>query len=289
MQNTRALSDVTTAVAGHNSTTSTITVTPTGSFSSSVTFSCTGAPAGVTCGFNPTSSATSTVLTITTLANTANGTNNVTVSATGGGVTETTTVGLTVNATDQTYVLAAQTGTVQVTPGQPGNFTIGINSTTNSFALPQYQLSFTCSESLAAAAPLLASGSTCTVSPSVPTAISTTGTFPVSLMVTTVAATGQLRTPLGNSRGIFYAALLPGLLGIFLTAGSRKRSVRGIRFLSLFLVLGFSTLWLGSCSSSGGSTHNPGTPAGSYPVVVNATTGGASPVTSSVTVTLAVQ
>jgi subtilase family serine protease len=280
-----------TAVAGHAATgTSTITVADVGSFSGSVTFTCQGPPVGVTCAFNPTSSATTTVLTITTLANTATGASiPITVSATGGGVTETTTVDLTVTATDQTYILAAHTPTVEVTPGEAGNFTIGISSTTNGLALPQYQLSFTCSESLAAAAPLLASGSTCTVSPSVPTAITTTGTFPVSLMVTTVAATGQLRTPFGNSRGIFYAALLPGMLGIFLTAGSRKRSIRGIRFLSLFLVLGFSTLWLGSCSSSGGSTHNPGTPAGSYPVVVNATTGGANPVTSSVTVTLAVQ
>jgi hypothetical protein len=279
-----------TAVAGHPATaTSTITVTPSGSFSGTPAFICQGPPVGVTCAFNPASSATSTVLTITTLANTATGTSiPITVSASGGGVTESTTVNLTVTATDQTYTLAAQTGTVQVTPGQPGNFTIGISGITNGLALPQYQLSFTCSESQAAAAPLLASGSTCAVSPSVPTTISTTGTFPVSLSVTTVAATGLLRPPFGNSRGIFYAALLPGLLGILFTAGSRKRCLRGIRFLSMIVVLGFSTLWLGSCSSGGGSTHNPGTPAGSYPIVVNATTGGAVPVTSSVTVMLTV-
>jgi len=279
-----------TAVAGHATATSTITVTPVGSFSGTPAFTCQGPPVGVSCAFNPASSATSTVLTITTLANTATGASiPITVSANGGGVTATTAVNLTVTATDQTYTLAAQTGTVQVTPGQPGNFTIGISGITNGLALPQYQLSFTCSESQPAAALLLASGSTCAVSPSVPTTISTTGTFPVSLSVTTVGPTGRLRTPFGNSRGIFYAALLPGLLGILFTAGSRKRSLRGIRFLSMILVLGFSTLWLGSCSSSGGSHSTPGTPAGSYPIVVNATTGGAVPVTSSVTVTLTVQ
>jgi subtilase family serine protease len=279
-----------TAVAGHNSTTTTITVTPSGSFSSAVTFSCTtGLPAGATCGFNPPGSATSTVMTFTTLADMATAANTaVTVSATGGGVTNTTTVDLTVTATDQTFTLAAQTGTVQVTPGQPGSFTIGVNGTTHGYSVSQYQLTFTCSESMAAAAPLLASGSTCTVSPSIPTTIPNTTTFPVSLSVTTVGPTGRLRTPFGNSRGIFYAALLPGLLGILFTAGSRKRSLRGIRFLSLVLLLGFSTLWLGSCSSS--SSHgNPGTPPGSYPIVVNAATGGAVPVTSSVTVTLTVQ
>jgi hypothetical protein len=57
----------------------------------------------------------------------------------------------------------------------------------------------------------------------------------------------------------------------------------------MIVVLGFSTLWLGSCSGGGSSSHNAGTPAGSYPIVVNATTGGANPVTNSVTVTLVVQ
>jgi hypothetical protein len=98
-----------------------------------------------------------------------------------------------------------------------------------------------------------------------------------------------MRRPLGTGRGIFFAALLPGLFGIVFTAGSRKRAARGLRFLSLIVVLGFSTLWLASCSSNSSSTNNPGTPAGSYVVTVNATTGGTTPVTASTTVTLVVQ
>jgi hypothetical protein len=81
------------------------------------------------------------------------------------------------------------------------------------------------------------------------------------------------------------------LFGIVFTAGSRKRAVRGLRFLSLIAVLGLATLWLGACSSgnSGGGGSNPGTPAGSYTVTINATSGGANPVTGSTTVTLRVQ
>jgi hypothetical protein len=94
--------------------------------------------------------------------------------------------------------------------------------------------------------------------------------------IPTVAPTAQLRRPLGSGQRIFFAALLPGLLGIVFTAGSRKRAARGIRFLSLIVVLGFSTLWLASCSSNSSSTRNPGTPAGTYPVVITTTTGGGS-------------
>jgi hypothetical protein len=50
------------------------------------------------------------------------------------------------------------------------------------------------------------------------------------------------------------------------------------------VVLGFSTLWLASCSSNSSSTKNPGTPAGTYPVVITTTTGG-----GSVTLNLVVQ
>ncbi|HTA49430.1 MAG TPA: hypothetical protein VK930_08260, partial [Verrucomicrobiae bacterium] len=98
-------------------------------------------------------------------------------------------------------------------------------------------------------------------------------------LVTTPPTTGQLRPPLERGSRIFYAMLLPGLFGIVFAAGSRTRRVR---LLSLIVVLGFSTLWLGSCGGSGGGgtkmPTNPGTPAGSYVVTINATTGGTNPV-----------
>ncbi len=272
-----------TVTAGHTSPSTVITLTPsvTPPFNTPVTYSCSaGAVAGTTCAFTPSTATLSPVtLTIATAASMQTGAVPITVSATGGGVTETTTVNLTISATDQTFQLTQSgSATLQVNPGQTGTATIAVTQPTNGF---NTLLTFTCSETTA---PILsASGSVCTVTPATPTA------GPVSLNITTIAPTAQLHPPLGTGRGIFYAALLPGVLGIVFTAGSRKRAARSLRFLSLIVVLGFSTLWLASCSSNSSSTKNPGTPAGSYPVTVNATTGGVNPVSASVTVTLVVQ
>jgi subtilase family serine protease len=171
------------------------------------------------------------------------------------------------------FTLSVTAPSLQVTPGQTGTATITVTGT-------HPALTFTCTETTA----LLSSGSVCTITPSIPTSANS-----ASLTISTIAPTAQMRRPLGTGRGIFFAALLPGLFGIVFTAGSRKRAARGLRFLSLIVVLGFSTLWLASCSSNSSSTNNPGTPAGSYVVTVNATTGGATPVTGTTTVTLVVQ
>ena len=87
---------------------------------------------------------------------------------------------------------------------------------------------------------------------------------------------------------IFYAALLPGLFGIMFTMGSRKRSLPGFRLLGLIVVLGFSTLWLASCSGGGSGNKDPGTPKGTSTVTVNSTTGGAAAITGSFTFQLTV-
>jgi hypothetical protein len=110
----------------------------------------------------------------------------------------------------------------------------------------------------------------------------------VTVSLVTTPATAQLR-PFGSSR-IFYALLLPGLFGVVFLAGSRTR---GIRLLSLIVVLGFSTLWVSACGGGGGGNNiqpNPGTPPGIYTVTISATTGGANPVPNSdLTITLNVQ
>jgi subtilase family serine protease len=174
--------------------------------------------------------------------------------------------------TPPTVTLGLGVNSLQVNPGQAGTATINVSPSGTT------ALTFTCSETSAPA--LAASGSVCTVTPATPTTAAS-----VSVSITTVAPTAQLRRPLGSGQRIFFAALLPGLLGIVFTAGSRKRAARGIRFLSLILVLGFSTLWLASCGSSNStSTSNPGTPAGTYPVVITTTTGG-----GSITLNLVVQ
>jgi len=69
----------------------------------------------------------------------------------------------------------------------------------------------------------------------------------------------------------------------------RKRSLSALRMLVLIALLTLSALWMTSCGGSSSSNKNPGTPTGNYPITVNATTGGASPIASSFKFTLSVQ
>ncbi|MFZ0806204.1 MAG: protease pro-enzyme activation domain-containing protein, partial [Candidatus Sulfotelmatobacter sp.] len=266
-------------IAGHQVNV-TVMLTPMNGFNSQVAVSCgSSVPAGITnCSFSPSTipanpNQTTTTLTIGTAPSMAGGTTPVNVSipitATGGGVTTNSTVSLTVNPTDQSFTLSLQGGnnqTIQVAQGATVQVTVNLTGN-NGF---NANVSYSCSD--------LASESACTyntgqVSSSTPESFTISATAPVT----------QLRKPFGRGSGIFYAALLPGLLGIIFTVGSRKRSstLRSMRILGLIVVLGVSTLWMGACSGSTNSTNkNPGTPTGTYTITITATTGGAVPVTN---------
>ena len=137
-------------------------------------------------------------------------------------------------------------------------------------------LTFTCSDP--------ASESTC-----VPPSGATTQSS-VTFNITTTAPTARRGSPFSRRGGVFYALLVPGLLGILITAGQRKPSARGMRLLGLIMVLGFSTLWLGACGGgSSSSNKNPGTTKGTYTVKLSATSGGTNPISNSTQVTLIVQ
>jgi hypothetical protein len=120
-----------------------------------------------------------------------------------------------------------------------------------------------------------APSSTCTV----PASVTASGT--VNFSVSTSAASAALRPADGSGEKrsrILYAALLPGLLGVMFTSGSRRRTARGMRLLGLVIVLAFSTLWLASCgggssSGGGGGGGSTGTTAGSYNITVTGTSG----------------
>lgn len=281
------------SIAAGTSTTSTVTIAPLNGFTGTVTFSCSGLPSGATCIFTPSSvtgGSGTTALTIQTAANTAAGTTSITVKGSSGSTSSSATLSLTVTATTESFTLTSSLsgGSLTVGQGQTSSavtFTV-VSSSTPSFlvtsgtntttALP---VTYSCSG--------LPSESLCNFAPS-----STTSATSVTVTIRTTAPTASLQRPSGSMR-IFYAALLPGLFGIMFTAGSRKRknSLRGMRFLALVVALGFSTMWLSSCggSSGGGSNSNPGTPQGTSTVMINATTGGSSPVTApSVPVTLVV-
>jgi subtilase family serine protease len=286
------------SVSAGQTAASTITVTPVGGFTGTVNFtnstasnpgSCSaGLPAGALCNFSPGSVTLNgnpahtmpVALTITTVANMAlpSGAQAITVTGTSGTAAVTATVNLTVTTTNQSFALTTTAATFPVTVGgtAPVNLTVTGTGTPISFvannttALP---LTYTCSGTPSLTTALIS----CQWSPSNGQSVTAAG---VTLnLVTTPPTTGQLRRPLERGTRIFYAMLLPGLFGIVFAAGSRTR---GVRLLILIVVLGFSTLWLGSCGGSGGggtkTVTNPGTPAGSYVVTINATTGGTNPV-----------
>jgi hypothetical protein len=259
----------TSVVAGHTSSAVTLTFTPINGFNQTITPSCTGLPTGATCLFSPatvtldgTHSGT-TSMTISTAASMAPATTpTVVISATGSGTTHTTNFSLTTSATDQTFTLSSTASSISVKQGGSGNTTITVVPGGTGFST---LVTFSCADT--------ATESHCSVSP-------TSSATQTTLNITTTAPSAQLRPPFGRGTRIFYAAMLPGLLGIMFTMGSRRRSLRGARLLGLIFLLGFSTLWLGSCSGSNGGTKDSGTPPGTYSITVSATTGGAVPVTN---------
>jgi hypothetical protein len=186
----------------------------------------------------------------------------------------------------QDFTIAANPLTVTVTgPGQSGTTTLTVTPI-NGF---NQSLSYSCSR--------LPSEATCSFT----AASSTTET----LTIVTTLPSAKLQDRLGQSGGLFYAMLVPGLFGLLvLPAGSRKRSLHAVRLLTFVAILACSMLWMAACGggSSSPSTlnnpsapsnptnpSNPGTPTGSFSVVVTATTGGTNPLSNTVTIPLTVQ
>jgi len=169
------------------------------------------------------------------------------------------------------------------TPNPPPSVTVtapGHSGTTTLTITPlagfSQTLSYSCSQTT------LPSEATCTF-----TAASATSE---TLTIATIAPSARLdKGPLGRSRGLFYALLLPGFLGLVMSAGNRKQTWRGVRLLSLVAVLALSTLWMPACGGGSSAPSNPGTPTGTSSVTVTATTGGTTPLAHPVTVTLTVQ
>jgi subtilase family serine protease len=291
-----------TSVPAGQSASATVTIAPVNGSTQTITFgpsSCTGLPAQATCSFSPTSvtldgnpaDTMNVTVTVTTAANMAitSGATAITVKGAASGTgnfSQTTTINLTVTATNQAFVLTTTATTFPVTVGATATVNVAVANPSSggggptpfvgaSTALP---LTYTCASTPALSTLEIA----CQVSPG---NLQPTSAIGVTISLVTTAKTAQL-APLGRSR-IFYAMLLPGLFGVVFAAGSRAR---GARLLGLIVVLGFSTLWMGACGGGSGNNNNtqpnPGTPAGSYNITINATTGGANPLTYAVPITL---
>lgn len=278
------------SVAAGMSTSTTITLTPNNGFTGTVTFSCSGLPAGATCSFSPTSvsgGSGTTTLTIQTAANTAPGTTPVTVKGSSGTPSASTSVSLAVTATTESFSLVA-TPAVKTLSVVQGQTTSAVNLTVTSSSTPTFVLTNGSGSTTALPLTYTCSGlpneATCNFSGGTGSGQTiTTSSTAVSFTILTTAPTARLQRPLDRSR-IFYAVLLPGLFGIVFLFDSRKRS-GWLRMLAMIAVLGLSTLWMGSCGGTS-SNKNPGTPTGSYPIRVSATTGGGAALTSSLQFTL---
>jgi len=255
------------ASAGSASNSTTISVAPTNGFTGTVSFACSNPPTGTTCNFTPTSSTTSTSLKIQTTTGMSNlQAASIVVTGTSGSLVGSAAVSLDVTGGGSSFTLKSNVtnGTLALSPGVTGIVNLGVYSTdgfvtnTGGNSATIQAVSYTCTG--------LPSESTCQFLPS----SSTTATA-VTLNIQTTAPTARLE----HGSKIFYAALLPGLLGIAFTFGSRRRPTALVRMVTLIAILGFSTMWIASCGgSNGGGGGNKGTPPGSYPMTVNATTSG---------------
>jgi len=148
-------------VAPGSSVTTTITVNPASGFSGSVNLSASGLPNGVTAGFSPNPTSSSSTLTFTASGTAALGTTNVTIQGVSGSLTNTTTVSLTVvqlvsganitltPSTESfgTVVVGATSKAKAVTLTNGGTATLQISSIATSGAFPQTN---TCGSTLAA-------------------------------------------------------------------------------------------------------------------------------------------
>ncbi|MGO8794178.1 MAG: protease pro-enzyme activation domain-containing protein [Candidatus Sulfotelmatobacter sp.] len=280
-----------TSVPAGQAATATLTVTPVNGSTQSFSFtssSCSGLPTGATCSFSPATfsldgtDAQTVQLTITTAANMALPSGAETITVTGkasgsGSTSHTTTVSLTVTATNQSFTITPASATYLVNVGGTDSVVLtvaganGFVSGTGSGAATALAIQYTCT------------GQPSTINCNPGTNPYTTSINP-TVSIVTQGVTAQLKHPGGNR--MLYALLLPGLFGVVFLAGSRRR---GVRMLSVIIVLGFSTMWLGSCGSSGGNSQsNSGTPPGKYTITITGSTSGSVPLTASTTITLTV-
>jgi FG-GAP-like repeat len=277
------------AIASGSSTTSTITLSPQGGFSGAVALTCSGLPAGASCGFAPASVANASgtsALTITTAAATPAGTYTVNVVGTSGSVTQQVSLTVTVTApvAPDFSMTAGSGGTATVAPGQTATYALSLASSGGFGG----SVTLTCSGAPAMAA--------CSISPATVTLSGTTATT-ATVTVTTTAASQVLPGGMDAFRRmgrppVVLAAWLVTLLALF--SLYRARGNQRIRWApAVMALLAFAGLGLASCgggNSSGGGGGGTGTEAGTYTLTVSASaTAGSTTLSHSAKLTLVVQ
>jgi subtilase family serine protease len=277
--------------------TATITVTPSGGFSSPVALTCTsvtppsGASNPFTCSnvsLNPTSITppgppTTSTLTVTTTSSTTTGAYNITVTGTAGADVHPTTVNVTVTAAVPSSFTLSKSGDISLAPGATTGNTSTITVTPSG--------GFTGTVSLSCAITPTAANDPATCSFSSQSVVISGAAQTSTLTIGTAAAVADLIYPkVGKGNGWLGAgsgALLALL--VFFGIPARRRSWRAmLGILIAMAALGVMSSCGGGSSGGGGGTtpSNPGTTAGTYTVTVTGTSGS---ITQTQPVTLSVQ
>jgi subtilase family serine protease len=306
---TLAASPTAVSVVVGSSGSSTVTTTVSGGFDSAVALSATGQPSGVTVTFSPTSIAApgsgSSTVGLAVASGTATGTYTITVSGTGGSITHTATISLTVtSAATPAFTLAASPTSVSIAQGSTGKSTI-TTAVSGGF-----------SSAIALSASGLPSGVTAAFSPTsiaAPGSGSSTLTFTVAA---TAAAGTSTITITGTGGGITRTATVSltvtaAAQGTFTisvspTSGYLDRGQSGYAVVTISVSGGFDspvalsatgiptgvtgsfspTSITGSGSSDFTLTVARRAPYGTYPITITGTGGG---VTKSTTLTFSVE
>jgi hypothetical protein len=171
------------AITQGASGTSTITVTPENGFTGTVSLSASGLPSGVTASFNPSSTAGTSVLTLTASGTAAIGTVTVSVIGTSGSLTNQTTITLVMNPTGN-FTLSASPSSLSFMQGESGTSTITVSP----------QSGFNGSVSLSASG--LPNGVTASFNPA-----STTSASTLTLTASSTAATGTATVTITGTSG----------------------------------------------------------------------------------------
>lgn len=243
---------------GRNNLT-TVTVTPSGGFSGSVNLSASGLPNGVTAQFQPSSTSTTSQLTLTASGTATLGSASVTITGTSGSLMQTTALNVTVTPPTSYSLSAGSPTQSSISPGGSSQAIITVASANG------YTGSVTLSCSVS---PVVSPAPTCSFGNTSPVSVTSSGGT-ATLTFTTVGPSASL-----HSAGLFYGLLLPmpalALIGVgFGSRGSRKKGILGLLLLWIMLAGLIIIPACGGGSSSGSrGGGNSGTPAGSYTITI---------------------
>ncbi|HET8889235.1 MAG TPA: hypothetical protein VFQ41_10055 [Candidatus Angelobacter sp.] len=197
------------SVTQGSSGSSTITVTPSGGFTGSVTLSTSALPSGVTASFGTNPTTGTSVVTFTASSTATTGTTSVTITGVSGTLSHTTSISLTINATaTPNFSLSASPSSLTVKQGTSGSSTISVTAsggftgsvTLSNSALPSgVTASFGTNPTTSSSVLTFTASSTATTGTSTITITGTSGTLThttsISLTISSASATQLIVNP----------------------------------------------------------------------------------------------